>query len=250
MITISACIITYNEADRIEACIKSLPFCDEIIVIDSGSTDDTVIIAEKLGAKVIYRKFDGFRSQKQFAVEQTKHNWVISLDADEIVSEKLRNKIIDLQNNQLNSYEGYKMPRCSYYHNKFLRHGNAYPDRVLRLFNKTQAGWHGEREIHEHVVNRGKTGTLSGDLLHFPYRSFSHELEKRRKYALMMADFQCQRNKRASFIKLFASPIWHFLRGYVFRLGFLDGWQGLVFQLNKCHYSMQKELYLMDLHHK
>ncbi|MBP6300216.1 MAG: glycosyltransferase family 2 protein [Arenimonas sp.] len=247
MIKISACIITFNEADRIEACIKSLSFCDEIIVVDSGSSDATVALAESLGAKVSYRKFEGFRTQKQFAVEQASFDWILSLDADEIVTEKLRQQIIALQHLGLDSYSGYKFPRCLFYHNKFLRHGNAYPNRILRLFNKTQAGWHGDKEIHERVVNRGKTGSLSGDLEHYAYRGFSHELQKRRQYALMMADFRNQQHKKASFIKLFVSPVLHFVRGYFFRLGFLDGWQGLVFQLNKSHYSMQKELYLMDL---
>ncbi len=126
MIKLTACIITYNEADRIEACIHSLSFCDEVIVVDSGSTDATVEIAQKLGAKVSYRKFEGFRSQKQFAVEQAGYDWILSLDADEIVTDKLREQIIALQSTAMDVYTGYKFPRRPFYHNKFLKTTKLY----------------------------------------------------------------------------------------------------------------------------
>lgn len=248
MNTISACIITYNEADRIEACIKSLPFCDEIIVVDSGSTDTTVAIAEKMGAKVFYRKFDGFRSQKQFAVEQSTNAWVICMDADEVVSEQLRDSILNARNNHFATHTGLRYARCSEYSGKFLRHGINYPDRVLRLFNKNFAGWHGDREIHEHVINTGKTKNISGDLLHYPYRSFEHHIDKKKKYALMMAEHRFHKGEKPRLSKLFLSPAALLFRGLFLRLGFLDGWQGLVFHLIMAFYSFQKELFLFDLY--
>ena len=248
MINITACIITYNEADRIQACIKSLPFCDEIIVVDSGSSDATVSIAEKLGAKVLYRKFDGFRSQKQFAVEQSTYDWVICMDADEVVSEQLRKSILEARDKLFVQCTGIRYARCSHYAGKFLRHGIIYPDRVFRLFNKKFAGWHGDREIHEFVVNAGKTKIIQGDLLHYPYRSFEHHIDKMKKYALMMAEYRFKNNEKPRLTKLFLSPAALLIRGMIFRLGFIDGWQGLAFHIIMAFYSFQKELFLFDLY--
>ena len=247
-IPITACIITYNEADRIEACIQSLDFCEEIIVIDSGSTDDTARLASELGAKVLYRKFDGFRSQKQFAVEQSRNDWVICMDADEVVSPKLKSNILASRNRNFDGNSGIRYARRSYYFNRYLNHGIIYPDRVFRLFNKNQAGWFGDREIHEFVVNHGKTGIIKGDLLHYPYRNFGHHIDKMRTYARMMAEYRFAKGAKPSILKLLTSPLSLLIRGLVFRLGFLDGWQGIVFHLVMAFYSLQKELFLFDLH--
>lgn len=247
MKAISACIITFNEADRIKACIDSLDFCDEIIVVDSGSTDQTVELAKSLGARVMYRAFDGFRSQKQFAVENAVNDWVLCIDADEVISNKLRESILDSRENLFEKYSGLRYARCSEYAGRFLRHGIIYPDRVFRLFNRKFAGWHGDREIHEFVVNKGKTKIIGGDLLHYPFRSFQHHVEKMRKYALMMAEYRHSKGIKASKIKLFLSPMALLLRGIVFRLGFLDGWQGICYHLVTANYALQKELFLFDL---
>jgi glycosyltransferase involved in cell wall biosynthesis len=246
MTKISACIISYNEADRIAHCIGSLAFCDEIIVIDSGSGDGTVTIAESLGARVIYRKFDGFRSQKQFAVEQARNDWILALDADESVSEALRTEIMAEQSSGFIRGSGYRFPRCDFYHGRFLRHGNFYRHYVLRLFDRRFAGWHGDREIHERVLNTGDTCKLRGDLLHYPYRNFGHELDKLRSYARMMAEHRRANGTKASYLKLFTSPIALFLRGFLLRLGFLDGFPGLIRHINNAVYAFHKELYLFD----
>lgn len=245
---LSACIITFNEADRIAACLQSLAFCDDILVVDSGSTDDTVRIAESLGARVIYRAFDGYRSQKQFAVENALSDWVICLDADEVVSPRLRNAIEVVKAQGFGNATGYRFACCTNYHGRYLRHGNAYPSRVLRLFDRRHAGWHSGREIHEHVVNCGSTTTLPGDLYHFSYRSFDHELSKLHSYAKKMAQHRFDNGKTPSIAKMLSSPTWIFLRGYLLRLGFMDGWRGLVYHLNIAVYAFHKELYLRDLH--
>lgn len=244
---ISASIIAFNEADRIGACIASLAFCDDIVVVDSGSTDGTVALAESLGARVIYRQFDGFRSQKQFAVEQARHDWILALDADETVSDRLRADILAAQAEGFTRASAYRFPRCDFYHGRFLRHGNFYPHHVLRLFDRRQAGWHGDREIHERVLNRDATARLRGDLLHYPYRSFGHELDKLRGYARMMAEHRHATGARASYLKLLASPCALFLRGYLLRLGVLDGLPGLIRHLNNAGYAFRKELLLFDL---
>lgn len=241
---ISACIITFNEADRIGDCLASLAFCDEIVVVDSHSTDATRAIAESLGARVIARPFDGFRSQKQFAIEQATHDWVLCLDADERVSAELRAAIEAERAGGFTTAAGYRFARLSEYFGKFLRHGNAYPDRVLRLFDRRRGGWRGTREVHEAASVEGEVRTIRGDLIHYPYRSLEQQLAKTQRYARMMAEHDFARGKRATLGKLVLAPAWRFWRGYVLRGGFRDGWHGLVYAYVRANYVRQKTIML------
>src|SRR3546814_9500490 len=143
---LSAFIIAFNEADRIGDCLASLAFCDEIVVVDSGSVDGTRELCERLGARVLQRPFDGFRSQKRFAVEQCRHDWVLCLDADERVDERLRAATEAARAAGFTRAPGYRFARLSEYYGRFLRHGPAYPDRVLRLFDRRRGGFRGDRE--------------------------------------------------------------------------------------------------------
>lgn len=241
---LSATIISFNEADRIGRCLASLAFCDEIVVVDSGSTDGTRELARAAGARVVERAFDGFRSQKQFAVEQASHDWILSLDADEALSPELQASIRAEQQRGFDRAAGYRFARCSEYFGRFLRHGNAYPDRKLRLFDRRRGGWRGEREIHETATVDGAVTTLDGDLLHWPFRSFEHQLAKGRQYAQMMAEHAHARGKRASLSKLTLAPAWRFWRGYLLRGGFLDGWAGLVYAYVTSDTARQKTIRL------
>jgi glycosyltransferase involved in cell wall biosynthesis len=241
---ISACVITYNEADRLPDCLASLAFCDEIVVVDSGSTDGTRELAQAAGARVLVRPFDGFRSQKQFAVEQASHDWILSLDADERIGDALRTSIEAARDRGFDAVAGYRFARLSEYFGRFLRHGNAYPDRKLRLFDRRRGGWRGEREIHETATVDGPVETLRGDLLHLPFRSFEHQLAKSRQYAQMMAEHAHARGKRATLAKLALGPAWRFWRGYVLRGGFLDGWPGLVYAYVTAYTARQKTIRL------
>lgn len=246
---ISACIITFNEGDRIGACLDSLAFCDECVVVDSGSTDATAQIAQARGARVLRRDFDGYRSQKDFAVQQAAYDWVLCLDADERVDTPLRAAILAARETGFAGAAGYRFNRLSDYFGRFLRHGNAYPDRVLRLFDRRQGGWRGKREIHEAASVDGPVRLLTGDLIHYPYRSLAQQLIKTQRYAQMMAEHEFARGKRASWGKLVVSPAWRFWRGYVFRLGFLDGWRGLVYAYVRANYVRQKAIMLWLLQH-
>jgi glycosyltransferase involved in cell wall biosynthesis len=246
-VPVSACIITFNEADRIGDCIASLAFCDEIVVVDSHSTDATVDIAKRMGARVLQRPFDGFRSQKQFAIEHAAHDWVLCLDADERVSDVLRTAIETERVHGFAGAAGYRFARLSEYFGKFLRHGNAYPDRVLRLFDRRRGGWRGTREVHEAASVDGDVRTLKGDLIHYPYRSLEQQLLKTQRYARMMAEHDFARGKRATLGKLIVSPAWRFWRGYVLRGGFLDGWHGLVYAYVRANYVRQKTIMLWML---
>lgn len=245
---LSACIITLNEADRLDACLQSLSFCDEIVVVDSGSTDGTRERAAACGAHVIERTFDGYRTQKDFAVAQARHDWVLCLDADERVTPRLRESIEAVRDNGFGDAAGYRFARTTEYFGKFLRHGNAYPDRVLRLFDRRRGGWHAAREIHEHVVIDGPVAMLAGDLEHRAYRSLDDQLSRYRRYATMMAQHLHARDRRARLHNLVLNPCWRFLRGYVLRAGFLDGWRGFLFALLEADYVREKfaRLWLLD----
>ncbi len=246
---ISACIIAFNEADRIGACLASLDFCDEIVVVDSFSGDDTAGIARAMGAHVLQRAFDGFRSQKQYAVEQARHDWVLCLDADERVGDALRASILEARDGGFRDAAGYRFPRLSDYFGRFLRHGNAYPDRVLRLFDRRRGGWRGTREVHEAATVDGAVETLAGDLVHYPYRSLEVQLAKTQRYARMMAEYDHARGRRATLTGLILSPAWRFWRGYLLRGGFLDGWHGLVYAYVRANYVRQKTIMLWMLQH-
>ena len=221
-----------------------MAFCDEIVVVDSYSTDATVAIAEAAGARVLQRPFEGFRSQKQFAIEQARHDWVLCLDADERVSDALRQSIETARDAGFADAAGYRFARLSDYFGRFLRHGNAYPDRVLRLFDRRRGGWRGKREVHEAASVDGPVRTLKGDLIHYPYRSLEQQLSKTQRYARMMAEHDFARGKRATLGKLVLAPAWRFWRGYLFRGGFRDGWHGLVYAYVRANYVRQKTIML------
>jgi glycosyltransferase involved in cell wall biosynthesis len=238
---LSACIITYNEADRIEACLRSVAFCDEIIVVDSHSTDDTRSRAAALGARVIERDWPGYRSQKQFAVDAATHDWVLCLDADERVTAALRTQIEALRAAGFVGAAGWSVPRITDYFGRFLRHGNAYPDRLVRLFDRRRGGWSGH-EIHENTKIQGTVRRLQGHLEHFSYRSLSDHLNRMQRYADLMAQALYVRGRRCGLTPVLLNPQWRFVRGYLLRLGFLDGWRGLVFALIEANYVRRKYL--------
>ncbi len=213
-------------------------------MVDSNSTDATISIAEAAGARVLQRRFDGFRSQKQFAIEQAVHDWVLCLDADERVGERLRDAILAARAAGFGAAAGFRFARLSAYFGRFLRHGNAYPDQVMRLFDRRRGGWRGDREVHEAASVDGRVEILAGDLIHYPYRSLEAQLSKTQRYARMMAEHEFARGKRASLAKLVLAPAWRFWRGYLLRGGFRDGWHGLVYAYVRANYVRQKTIML------
>ena len=238
---LSACIITFNEADRIEACLRSVSFCDEIIIVDAHSTDGTRELAAALGARIIERDWPGYRSQKQFAVDAARHDWVLCLDADERVSEPLRAEILALRALGFAAAAGFSVPRITDYFGRFLRHGNAYPDRLVRLFDRRRGGWSGY-EIHENTRVQGRTAKLRGRLEHYAYRSLADHHNRMQRYAELMAQAMYERGQRCGLVRVLVNPQWRFVRGYLLRLGFLDGWRGLVFALIEANYVRRKYL--------
>lgn len=243
---LSACIITYNEQDRIEACVRSVGFCDEVIVVDAHSTDATRERAAALGARLIERDWPGYRSQKQFAVDAASSDWVLCIDADERVSPALRAEIERLREAGFAGLAGCSLPRITDYFGRFLRHGNAYPDRLVRLFDRRRGRWVGQ-EIHENTRVEGRIARLRGPLEHYAYRDLADHHRRMQRYAELMAAALYARGKRCGLGRVLVNPLWRFVRGYGLRLGFLDGWRGLVFALVESNYVRRKYLHLYIL---
>ncbi len=244
---LSVVIIALNAASQIEACLKSAVFADEIVVVDSGSRDDTREIALKYGARVLHQDWLGFGRQKQFAVEQASHDWVLCLDADERVSDQLRASIAEEL--QAPRFRAYRMPRCNLFMGRWLRHGEGYPDRSLRLFDRRVANW-SEDEVHEKVLATSPVGSLRGDLLHESQETLAAYLEKQNRYTSLQAEELSHRGKQASFGRLVTSPLLRFVKFYFLRLGFLDGVPGLAHISIGCFNSFVKYAKLHELNNK
>lgn len=241
--SITGCVITLNEERCIGACLDSLAFCDEIIVVDAHSTDRTRDIAREAGARVIERDWAGYRTQKQFAVNAASNDWIISLDADERLSPALAAEILRLKINGLGEHAGYEIPFLSSYFGSPVTHGDWHPDRRLRMFNRKRAEFRGE-EIHEKVVAVGPTARLRGHIFHDSYRDLDHQLTKLERYARLMSNAMLVRGKRASALRVFLNPAWRFLRAYFIRKGFMDGWRGFAIAQIEANYVWEKYLRL------
>ena len=242
--SLSVVIIALNAASQIEACLKSAVFADEIVVVDSGSRDETREIALKYGARVVHQDWLGFGRQKQFAVEQASHDWVLCLDADERVGEVLRASIEAALSAP--RFHAYRMPRCNRFMGCWLKHGEGYPDWSLRLFDRRFARW-SEDAVHEKVISTSPVGSLQGDLLHESEESLATYLDKQNRYTSLQAEELFQQGKRATIGRLVGSPLLRFVKFYFIRLGFLDGVPGLVHILIGCFNSFCKYAKLIAL---
>jgi len=241
---ISAVIITLNAASQLEGCLKSIAFADEIVVVDSGSTDGTVELAARLGARVLQKGWLGFGAQKNFAVEAARNDWVLCVDADERVSESLREHILA----ELKAPRGlvYAMPRRNRFLGRWLRHGEGYPDWSVRLFHRLHAHWRDD-PVHEKVISSASVLKLAGDLLHDSAETLEKYLDKQNRYTSLQAQSLRAAGRRGSIAHLVLSPLLRFLKFYVLRLGFLDGVPGLVHVAIGCMNSFNKYAKLMAL---
>lgn len=243
---LTACIITYNEAARIGPCIEALKFCDEIIVVDSHSSDATREIAARLGARVLERDWPGYRSQKQFATDAAGYDWVLSVDADERVTPALRAQIESLRAGGFAGARGWTIPRLTEYFGRFLRHGNAWPDRQIRLYDRRAARWVGY-EVHEKIAVDGVLGALAAPLEHYAYRSLDDQLARLDRYASLMAAQMHAAGRRAGLVQVLVNPAWRLFRGLVVKGGVLDGWRGWLFHIAEAGYVRRKYLRLWAL---
>ena len=234
---LSVAIITLNAASQLEDCLKSVRFADDIVVIDSGSSDGTQALAERFGARVIAQEWLGFGPQKQFAVEAAHHDWVLCLDADERVSPELASAIKNELKNP--STAAFRFARCNRFLGRYLKHGEGYPDWSLRLFDRRQARWSTDA-VHEKVETLSVVGALPGDLLHESAESLAAYLTKQNRYTTLAAEMALAAGKRASFPRIALSPIVRFIKFYFFRQGFRDGLPGLIHIAIGCFNSMIK----------
>ena len=234
---LSAVLITRDAAAQLDACLQSVAFCAEILVVDSGSTDGTVTIARSRGAKVLDHAWLGYGKQKQFAVAQAAHDWVFCIDADEYVSDELRAAIVA----ELVSPRGfvYAMARCNRFLGRWLRHGEGYPDWSIRLFHRDHAQW-SDDTVHEQVLMTAPVLRLAGDLLHDSADTLERYLEKQNRYTTLQAERLAREGRTTNAAQLLLSPVVRFVKFYVFRLGFLDGVAGLVHILIGCMNSFVK----------
>jgi glycosyltransferase involved in cell wall biosynthesis len=245
-IKISVAIITFNEEKNIKRCINSVSkLADEIVVVDSLSSDDTCNIAKSLNAKVIDQKFLGHIAQKQLAVDNCKNDWILSLDADEEISDELEKSIINLINNTL-EYDAYSLNRVSFHLGAWIRHGGWYPDVKVRLFNKTKSYWSGYNP-HDKVIVNGNTGHLQGDLLHYVFKDLRQNVDTNNSYSSIMAEDLYKNNKKFSYIKLFLKPLGKFLETYIYKRGFLDGYAGLIISVTHATNNFFKYIKLYEL---
>lgn len=241
---LSVTIITHNASRLLEACLTSASFADEIVVVDSGSTDGTVELARRHGAKVIQKEWLGFGPQKQFAVGAASHDWVLCLDADERVSVALREAILaELRAPRATVYA---MPRCNRFLGRWLRHGEGYPDWSVRLFDRRKARW-SDDPVHEKIIAAAPVQRLSGDLLHESAETLERYLEKQNRYTSLQAGRLHAEGRTAGTWHLVLTPLARFIKFYCLRLGFLDGVPGLVHVCIGCMNSFNKYAKLIAL---
>jgi glycosyltransferase involved in cell wall biosynthesis len=250
---ITATIITFNEESNIKAACKSVAWADEIVVVDSNSTDATRELAAALGARVITNAWPGFGAQKQFAVEHAKHEWIFSLDADERVSEELKKSIEKLrQLPETQLADGYEIARRTFYQQRWIRGGGWYPDRQLRLFKKSRGRWK-ERHIHESVaMNSGaRVEKLNGDLLHYTSPSAAHHHRMiGERYAPLAARQMFEEGRRTSMLGVASAGPAAFIRSLIFKGGLRDGFAGFTIASFAAHHAFLKHLMLWEKQQK
>jgi glycosyltransferase involved in cell wall biosynthesis len=249
-VKITATIITFNEAENIRAACESVGWANEILVVDSESTDGTRELAEACGARVISRAWPGFTAQKQFAVDQAKHDWIFSLDADERVSQELQHSIEDLlYTKEAELADGYRVARRSFYMNRWIRGGGWYPDYQLRLYHKARGRWQGAY-IHESVkLDAGKqVGTLKGDILHYSVRDAAHHHRMiGERYAPLAARQMLENGRRTTPLRIMTAGTAAFIRSYLLKGGFRDGLAGFSIARFAAHHAFLKHLMLWEM---
>jgi len=241
---LSALIITLNCAAQLAACLDSVAFADEILVVDSGSADGTVELARSRGSRVIHQDWLGFGVQKQFAAEQARHDWVLSVDSDERVTPQLQADISKALATP--QFSAYQFPRCNRFMGRYLRHGEGYPDWSLRLFDRRHARW-SDDAVHERVITLGPVGRLQGELLHDSAQDLEAYLAKQNRYTTLAAEAMVREGRRATVGRLLSSPLVRFVKFYVVRGGLKDGVPGLIHIAIGCFNSFAKYMKLLEL---
>ena len=242
---LTATVITFNEAANIQAALESVSWADEIVVVDSESTDDTAAIARRFTDKVIVRPWPGYVAQKNFAAEQASHDWILSLDADERISAPLADEIRALLKAGP-AAAGYRLPRVTFHLGRWIRSTDWYPDHQLRLYDRRRARWAG-RYVHESVKADGPVVDLRGEIEHYAYRDLAHHFQTMDRYTTLAARQMFEEGRRAGLLDLAVHPPAAFLRNYLLRGGFRDGIPGLIVSAMNARYVGLKFAKLWEL---
>ncbi|HRH60684.1 MAG TPA: glycosyltransferase family 2 protein [Chitinophagaceae bacterium] len=246
---LSVIIITYNEEKNIERCLQSVqPIADEIIVVDSYSTDNTKRICEQYKVKFIEHAFEGYIEQKNFALQQGSCEFALSLDADEAPDAELLQAIISEKQKGFTA-DVYGMNRCNYFCGKWIKHGAWYPDRKIRLIKKGKGYWGGTNP-HDKIIPAANTAVkkLNGDILHYTYHSLEELIAQQNKFSTIAAQAMYQQGKQPSYFKLVLSPLVAFISSYIIKAGFLDKYEGYVIARTMAYYTLFKYAKLIQLH--
>jgi glycosyltransferase involved in cell wall biosynthesis len=245
MTQVSVIVIALNQEDHIVPCLETVRWADEIVIVDSGSQDRTLELARGFTDRLFTIDWPGFGAAKNYALDQARGDWVLSLDTDERVSGALRDEIISVVRGEGN-YAGYRLPRKNYVGGRWIKRLGWYPDYTLRLFQR-EKGRFRERAVHEEVVVDGSVGFLKTPLDHYSYASVSDYLARQDRYALLSAREMLKEGRRPQTGELFWRPLSHFLKLYVLRLGFLEGRLGYTLALLGSLYNFLKYYYLREL---
>ncbi len=243
---VSGVVVCFNEEKNIERCLKSLLWTDEIVVVDSYSTDKTVSICKKYTNRIYQREWPGINKQKEYAVSLTQNEWVFVLDADEMVSEELSKEIIERLERDNERYDGYMVKRHTYYLGKWINHGGWYPDYKLRLFKKKN-GYFGGEDPHDKVIVKGEVAKLRGEIYHFTYENISHHIKTINNFSDVVSQNMLDRGERFALLKMLLKPPAKFMETYLYKLGFLDGVPGFVISVLSSYYVFLRYAKLWEL---
>lgn len=245
-VPLSVVIITLNEEKNIARALKSVQWASEVVIYDSGSTDRTIEIAQKMGAKVTSGSWLGFGPTKRKAAELAQFDWILSIDADEEVSAGLANEIQACFKNFKSEF-AYQVPRLSYFLGRWIHYGGWYPDYQTRLFHRGYSQWN-QAEVHEKVEAKSYE-KLTSNLNHYVFKDIAHQIQTNNKYSSLLAEQLHKKQKNFSWFHFLTKPWVKFLECYVWKLGFLDGWPGFVIARNASHSVFMKWSKLKELDH-
>ncbi|MGB9628914.1 MAG: glycosyltransferase family 2 protein [Thermodesulfobacteriota bacterium] len=244
-IPISVYVLTFNNRRTIERCLKSLQWADELVIVDSLSTDGTVEICKRYTEKVYQRPWTDHRDQYQYAADLTTHQWIMFVDADEEIPPELVEEIRNELDGRNSPFDGYLVYRRTYYLGRWIRYGGWYPDCEIRLYRRDRGRWEGG--LHAKVVVDGKVGVLKNQYLHYTYRDISDQIQTIDRYSKIAAEDMVESGEKFSLFKLLFHPPFRFVKEYLFKLGFLDGLPGLIIIVSTMFYVFIKYAKLWEL---
>lgn len=242
---LAAVIITYNEAHNISRCLESVHFCDEVVVVDSNSQDDTIAIAKRYTTHVYSRQWEGYAAQKNYAVSLTSADWILSIDADEVVSSALADEILSVIGKN-GVCDAFSIPRKTIHFGRWIRYGGWYPNRLVRLCRQGRGVWIGD-QLHERWEITGEVGTLRNDLLHYSFRNLADQVQRNNQYSSLGARHLKQMGAQYSLSKLLLKPITKFGETYLLKRGFLDGFPGFIISVSAAYSVFLKWAKLWEL---